>query len=295
MENNDVIAEDVPKFQELLQNITLIASDIFPLISKLNEQVDKGDITVVNGVSLLDVKNNSLLTYLLDIVTIMLNKINGLSLSENDAVSRTVEFRTVLEKLRPLEQKLKYQIDKAIQASATDIAAADNDPLQFKPNLENFEDSDDDEGEDETLPEDKKYVPPHIAATQHEEEDKRLAKLEKAKRDALTKSSLIAELVEESSDLPTEHSHRTLINNKSSKLQEERTRYEEAYYTRLNLPKRQRGLEKKMLQKSELDTIANFGSLDVFQEINPSTSKGAGKKRKKQALKKHGKSKRKKR
>jgi len=293
MVNKDVIAGDVPKFQELLQNITQVTNDVFPLISKLNEQMNNGDITVGNGVSLLDVKNNSLLIYLLDLVTIILNKVNGLSLSENEAVNRTVEFRTVLEKLRPLEQKLKYQIDKAIQAAVTDTNATENNPLQFKPNVDDFEDSEEDENDDETLPEEKKYVPPHIAATQHEDEDKRLAKLEKAKRDALTKSSLIAELIEETSDLPTEHSHRSLFKNKSSKMQEERTRYEETYYTRLNVPKKQRGLEKKMIQKSELDTIANFGSLDMFNENGASSSKGAGKKRKKSQ--KHGKSKRKKR
>ena len=208
MVNNSVIGEDVPKFQELLQSITQVANDVFPLISKLNEQVDKRDITTSNRVSLLDVKNNSLLTYLFDIITIISNKINGLSLSENEAVNRTVEFRTVLEKLRPLEQKLKYQTDKAIQASSRSVdETTETNPLQFKPNLDNFDESGDEETEDETLPEDKKYIPPHIAATQHEEENKRLAKLEKAKRDALTKSSLIAELIEETSDLPTEHSH----------------------------------------------------------------------------------------
>ena len=291
MVNEEVIAEDVPKFQELLQNITQISNDVIPIISKLSEQVEKGDITVGNGVSLLDVKNNSLLLYLLDIITIILSKVNGVSLSDNEAVNRTVEFRTVLEKLRPLELKLKYQIDKTIQQAVTKPeSTSESNPLQFKPNLDNFEESEDDV--DETMEEEnKKYIPPHIAATQHEEEDKRLAKLEKAKRDALTKSSLIAELIEETSDMPTEQSHRTVFKNKASRMQEERQKYEERNFTRLTLSKKQRSLEKKMLEKSELDTITSFRNFDMFTGTSGG-SKDTGAKRKKSS--KNSKSKRRK-
>lgn len=40
----------------------------------------------------------------------------------------------VLERIRPIDQKLRYQIDKLIKAANTGQAIGRNDPLQFKPN-----------------------------------------------------------------------------------------------------------------------------------------------------------------
>jgi U3 small nucleolar ribonucleoprotein protein LCP5 len=44
----------------------------------------------------------------------------------------------VLEKLRPLEQKLKYQIDKLVRLAASGDAGGSNNPLRFKPNPDNL-------------------------------------------------------------------------------------------------------------------------------------------------------------
>ena len=40
----------------------------------------------------------------------------------------------VLERIKPIDQKLRYQIDKLIKAANTGQAIGRNDPLQFKPN-----------------------------------------------------------------------------------------------------------------------------------------------------------------
>jgi len=55
-----------------------------------------------------------------------------------------VELRAILEKSKPLEAKLKYQIDKLIKAASganpksTEIGDINADPLQFKPNPKNM-------------------------------------------------------------------------------------------------------------------------------------------------------------
>jgi len=48
-----------------------------------------------------------------------------------------VELRTVMEKLRPIDQKLKYQIEKLLR-NATE-GRAESDPLQHKANLDDLE------------------------------------------------------------------------------------------------------------------------------------------------------------
>jgi U3 small nucleolar ribonucleoprotein protein LCP5 len=44
-------------------------------------------------------------------------KLNGQSIQNHPVVEHLIELRIVLEKLKPLEQKLKYQIDKLIRAT----------------------------------------------------------------------------------------------------------------------------------------------------------------------------------
>ncbi|KAK4174954.1 hypothetical protein QBC36DRAFT_332539 [Triangularia setosa] len=82
-----------------------------------------------DGISLLDVKNELLLSYLQNLVFLILLKLrqarNGGSKDQEDdqnlddlVVSKLVELRLYLEKgARPLEDKLKYQIDKVLRAA----------------------------------------------------------------------------------------------------------------------------------------------------------------------------------
>lgn len=48
---------------------------------------------------------------------------------------RLLETRTVLDKTRPLEKKMRYQLDKLLAATTTSFATGNpNDPLTFRPN-----------------------------------------------------------------------------------------------------------------------------------------------------------------
>jgi U3 small nucleolar ribonucleoprotein protein LCP5 len=77
-----------------------------------------------NGVSLLDVKNELLLSYLQNLVFLILLKIRQ-SKSDEDAselsesvVQKLVELRLYIEKgVRPLEEKLRFQLDKILRAA----------------------------------------------------------------------------------------------------------------------------------------------------------------------------------
>ncbi len=86
-----------------------------------------------DGISLLTVKNEAMLDYLHHIVALSIAKISGRSLASasgassasqsnasasTDLVSNTIKLRLMLEKLRPLENRLKYQMDKLLRAAA---------------------------------------------------------------------------------------------------------------------------------------------------------------------------------
>lgn len=82
-----------------------------------------------DGISLLDVKNELLLSYLQNLVFLILLKLRARSSGKSDqlhpqdeVVQKLVELRIYLEKgVRPLENRLKYNIDKIIR-SADDAA-----------------------------------------------------------------------------------------------------------------------------------------------------------------------------
>lgn len=86
-----------------------------------------------DGISLLTVKNEAMLDYLHHIVALSIAKISGRSLASasgassasqsnasasTDLVQNTIKLRLMLEKLRPLENRLKYQMDKLLRAAA---------------------------------------------------------------------------------------------------------------------------------------------------------------------------------
>lgn len=118
-------------------------------IASLESLVDVGS----NGISLLDVRNNSLLSYSIHLTYLCLLKVLGMPLQSDasettgsNVVLELVRLRCVLEKTKPLELKLKYQIDKLIKAAILNQEESlvvssksfnnndDENPLNFKPN-----------------------------------------------------------------------------------------------------------------------------------------------------------------
>lgn len=90
--------------------------------------------TYPNGISLLSAKNDTLLSYLQHMVLLMLARLDGQHLPAS-AVKELVKDRVILEKMRPLEAKLRYQVEKLLRkaesaASHTEDGSQDLGMLQ---------------------------------------------------------------------------------------------------------------------------------------------------------------------
>lgn len=116
-----------------------------------------------DGLSLLDVKNELLLTYLQNLVFLILMKIRqsrdgsaddkSKSELQDLVVKKLVELRLYLEKgVRPLEDKLRYQIEKVLRAA--DDAERNAKAAEQQANGDKS-DSEDDEGSDADEKQDK--------------------------------------------------------------------------------------------------------------------------------------------
>ncbi|KAJ9610718.1 hypothetical protein H2200_005495 [Cladophialophora chaetospira] len=85
---------------------------------------DQQFLPPTDGISLLDVKNDLLLSYLQNLVFLVIIKLRNGSAKESttdltsEVVKKLIELRVYLERgVRPLESKLKYQIDKVVRAT----------------------------------------------------------------------------------------------------------------------------------------------------------------------------------
>ncbi|KAL2913635.1 hypothetical protein HK105_206795 [Polyrhizophydium stewartii] len=146
------LREDGPPYSRPQQQHSQIrdkVAEVRARLSPLIKRIKAGELETAQGVSLLEVRLHTMLGYITNLGFLSLLKLHGQSISGHPVVDRLIELRTVLERTKPLEQKLKYQIDKLIKAAVmhedsqrmgedmgdtTDAALSVKNPLQFKPN-----------------------------------------------------------------------------------------------------------------------------------------------------------------
>ena len=125
-----------------------------PILAKL--QANEVDSTA-HGLSYLEMKYNLLLCYLQYLSLFILLKLEGSTSSSSSAVlDRLLYIKTLLERLRPLDQKLQYQVDKLLRTAALaetgehNGAVVQETEMLYKANIENMEDEEvNEEGSEE--------------------------------------------------------------------------------------------------------------------------------------------------
>ncbi|KAH9843147.1 uncharacterized protein C8Q71DRAFT_237074 [Rhodofomes roseus] len=162
----------VQEFCEVVNDIENGLASVRETIKSLQEKHTASQLDTKNGISLLSLKHHSMLSYLQSLALISSRRAAGDSLNERtqptmpfaapereargsgagDRVDSVIEARVVLEKIKVLEGRMKYQIEKLVriaeEAPSADNAA--NDPLAFRPNpqaLMDQESESEDEGE----------------------------------------------------------------------------------------------------------------------------------------------------
>ncbi|XP_074549848.1 neuroguidin [Halichoeres trimaculatus] len=280
--DNELVERDLPKAVNLLKSLTEQVASVSKHIRELLTKVKDGAFETSKGLSFLDLRYHLLLFYLQDLTHLIRLKTEGAKIKDDDALNRVVTIRTVLEKMRPLDHKLKYQIDKLVRTAVTG-SLAENDPLQLRPNPENLisklneSDESDSEAETKTASEKKaahssgrKYVPPKIAAVHYDgdmtEADKKKAQAERLRRAAL-RSSVIQELRQQYSDAPEEiRERRDFQSERQSREELHRKQYEESMMVRLNMPKHVKNSKKRgmMSMSGQLSGITHFGDITAL-------------------------------
>jgi len=299
--------QDLPAALCLLKEMNSSVLQVTGLVDSMLVRVKSGEITTDKGLSFLEMKYHMLLSYLIDLTYIVLRKCSGETIEADPSIDRLIEIRTVLEKIHPIDTKLKYQIDKVVKNAITGVSS-ENNPNLYRAHPENLVSKLGEEGEEDSegsADEDSKdkdktpkvgvYVPPKVAAMHYADNETKAERegrqTDRNRRRALN-SSVMRELRDEFTDSPLEISSGSRHHLAVSKFEQEKTDYEENYLTRLPLTKSEKHKKRKVTTIGTLgDEITSFGDYSALDESGTSSS-GKKKKRKSTPSKKGSKKKR---
>lgn len=143
--------EDLPQALRLLGEMNTNVNQVSDLVESMLQKVKTGELSTEYGLSFLEIKYHMLLTYLINLTYVVLRKCSGKNflyymlqrnpyneppctgkqIEKDPSIDRLIEIRTVLEKIRPIDYKLRYQIDKLVKTAITGTSST-SDPNSFK-------------------------------------------------------------------------------------------------------------------------------------------------------------------
>lgn len=288
-EVDEIVKDDVIQATKLLEEVPTPVNGDLDTVNTVMGKVKADEMRMEKGISFLDVKNLNLLNYISNLTYLILRKLSGEKIEDDASVDRLIELRVMMEKMKPIDEKLRYQVKKLLSSAASDP----NDPLRFRADPDNMiakEDMEDDsDGEKQKKP--NVYVPPKIAPAYYDGDDtlevRKQKMLERAQKRALS-STMLHELRQQYDTGPEEI--RESIDPTKIKLNEEmkeRARYEEDYMLRLPMTKKQKHEMRQMTTVTNFSTkFGNIAALDLKPEDMTLTKKSSSKKK---AWKKKGK------
>lgn len=271
-----VIMSEAPELVGLLEDLRTSMDEIKGKMEPLLIQVKAGNYATSEGLSYLEAKHLLLLSYCTAIVFYLLLRAEGKSVRDHPVIARLMEMRMYLEKIRPIDKKLQYQIDKLLKAASQEeegdaegnrTGGKMEDALKFRPNpdlLVSKLDEDTETGGG-------LYRPPKIAPMAMEEEanprdSRNKARAEREARKRASRSSFVKELAAEMEGRPEEIQEGIVGETRDMQRERERLQKraveEENLFARVPLTK----VERSRLKSLKGNRSALTGLLDDFDD-----------------------------
>ncbi|KAF4667797.1 hypothetical protein FOL47_003386 [Perkinsus chesapeaki] len=202
----EVVAGEVEEYRSILahykecsQELEARTKPLAECISKLPELPDKGVVRFIMA------KLELLMSYMANLGYYMRLKNRGISIAEHPVVKQLAWQRALMERMRPIEQKLKYQIDRLVKLASSEGQM--DEELQDRPNLASLEKGLEEEEvaeEEEGRPGEQLYRAPKVAGGVMMNNDVTGGDIKKAERRlaALERSRAVRDLRDEFSDAP---------------------------------------------------------------------------------------------
>ncbi|KAI3406201.2 hypothetical protein KGF56_001043 [Candida oxycetoniae] len=302
--------------EELNQNVSSPVQESNDLVQNL---LQKSRQKEPEGISLLSLKNQALLSYINNLVLVALGKIERLESDENaercsEAVERTIVQRVTLEKgVKPLERKISYQIENLVKAynkmesRQKEVVKKDHEKDENDQESSNEIDSEEEENDDElafrpdasaltklaskttgissssATTSSEKYKPPKISAVAPPTSLRETG----SKGDKTKRLQSMEEYLQEQSDLPTAEASigSTIVAHGRGgvKTQHDRKKEKEIQaYEESNFTRLPTAQTKKNFRQKQRDLANQFAGEDwsMFNNNDTKMSEGTSRKRK---------------
>ena len=257
-------------------------------------------------VAYLEVKFQLLLAYCINVCFYLALKCEGASVKAHPVMKQLLELRYAMEKIRPLDGKLKYQIDRLINVA--NMSSEERNTLGLRPNLNAFLDEGEDE-EDDEVPDQRMgqsdegssvkpsgsvaeqnealYRAPKLSATPYrleESREEKEARKQQRKKNRLKNSAIYESLQEEFGIAPEMASSsgidRNGIDDKALQAEiDERQNFEEDRFVRLTMTRKdKKAMKKRHEQLHRLDNLTDLGDIsgiDQFDDLKVGRTKKA--------------------
>lgn len=267
---DETLSREAPQLVKVLKEMKDGMDVVRSKVETLTQKVRQKQFPTADGMSYLEAKHLLLLSYCQSIVYYLLRKAKGLSIEGHPVVRSLVEIRLFLEKIRPIDKKLEYQVQKLTRAAGNvasektvsiDAKGKDEtqeeDPLKYRPNPDMLVSKSTQAAQDNG----GVYRPPRFAPTSMDEDkttkqEKQALRREKEILRQAKQSSYVKELMDEFEDRPEEV--KEIIGAESRELtrykakREERARQEEELFIRAPVTKLDKKIEKHMKSRNGL-------------------------------------------
>ena len=208
-EARELVTKDSPELLTLLAELQERLAELHNHVAPLVERMQAQAYAAPQGLSLLHVKHQLLLSYCTNLCFYFHLKTAGQRVADHPVIAQLIEQRALLEKIKPLEVKLKYQIDKLVRAATTGVAAQDS----LRPNpsrLVGPREDEEGDGEDSDTAQansDGLFRPSRVAPMPYDLDAGgrgKAARQEERLRERAARSRLLRDLHEEFTDVPEE-------------------------------------------------------------------------------------------
>ncbi|KAL4093239.1 hypothetical protein PRIC1_010673 [Phytophthora ramorum] len=235
----------------------------------------ENELSTESGMTYLQVKNHALLTYTkMELFFALLKLEEPETVKDHPVFKELVRYRTLLERIRPLDRKMKYQVDKMLKVALSGGKGLD-ESLSYAPNpdqlaAEDGQDEDEEGEEGSSGAKDGIYRAPRLAAVPYEEEERaqvKQAKKDERNRKRLQKSTILAELREEFSERPAEilASGTSVVDKEIAREEAEKKDFEESRFVRVVTSRKDK--IRKRQREMEASRADNVGSIDNFAAV----------------------------
>ena len=273
--------EASPELEALLADMKEKAKEVRDVLNPLLERVRRGDIVTSEGISFLELRNHLLLNYCLNLNFYLLLKAEGRPVEDHPVVEELVRLRLMIEKTKPIDEKLRPQISRLLKTASLGLDAVAKDPSMMRANPSRMvvakkksriveEDGEEEEemGGDEV---NEFYQPPKASALFFEEDERKAAKKERREkrlRERAAKSNIMTMVREEFDEGPEERSTQLSVlqrqvDSVADAEQKDIAKFEQERFIRLRPTKADKKRQRKESQfADELQDLDDFGEVE---------------------------------